>query len=268
MPTVDRTKKKPRRRAEAQATPKGRRWKAVLAPYVRPFAGVALAGMLLAGLVWVANRPIENIEVQAEFAHVSEAQVNETLAPLKNRGFLSVDLEEIRASLAGLPWVDQVRVERCWPPGIRVTLTEQVPVAHWNERGLINRRGELFLREAPRLDVTLPRLGGPVGAEHEVAGLYFAAQAELERAGMALAQVKLDPRGAWELVVGDGIRVRLGREAVQKRLATFTKVAAPLLLARGTEVAYVDMRYSNGFAVGWNSRAGRASAAKVSRADG
>jgi len=32
-------------------------------------------------------------------------------------------------------------------------------------------------------------------------------------------------------------------------------VASPMLAARSGEVAYVDLRYSNGFSVGWNAPA-------------
>jgi len=48
------------------------------------------------------------------------------------------------------------------------------------------------------------------------------------------------------------VEVRLGRQDVPARLERFIQVASPLVAARSGEVRYVDLRYSNGFSVGWN----------------
>ena len=69
--------------------------------------------------------------------------------------------------------------------------------------------------------------------------------------------MELDPRGAWELTLANGVQVRLGRQAVHQRLERFLRVASPLVATRSGEVSYVDLRYSNGFSVGWNPPATR-----------
>jgi cell division protein FtsQ len=69
---------------------------------------------------------------------------------------------------------------------------------------------------------------------------------------MRLSKVELDARGAWQLTLGNGITVRLGRQDVPARLERFIAVASPVVAARVAEVTYVDLRYSNGFSVGWN----------------
>ena len=66
--------------------------------------------------------------------------------------------------------------------------------------------------------------------------------------------MRLDERGAWELRLDNGVAVKLGRLAVTERLERFIRLASPLVAKRSAEVAYVDMRYTNGFSVGWNSR--------------
>jgi cell division protein FtsQ len=64
------------------------------------------------------------------------------VAPFRGAGFLSVDLDNLRAALESIPWVDRARVERSWPNGVRVFITEHVAVARWGEDGLMNTRGE------------------------------------------------------------------------------------------------------------------------------
>jgi cell division protein FtsQ len=50
------------------------------------------------------------------------------------------------------------------------------------------------------------------------------------------------------------VELRLGRLQIDARFERFMTVAAKLVSQRATDIAYVDMRYSNGFAVGWKGR--------------
>jgi cell division protein FtsQ len=105
----------------------------------------------------------------------------------------------------------------------------------------------------------LPRLDVPEGTESQVARLYLETYQRLAGVGLRLARVQLDARGAWQLTVtsgqsaaaNNGIAVRLGRLDVNGRLERFVQAASPVIAARAAEIVYVDMRYSNGFAVGW-----------------
>ncbi len=71
-------------------------------------------------------------------------------------------------------------------------------------------------------------------------------------AGLRLTGVRLDARGAWELKLGDGVAVRLGRQSVDERLERFITLASATVAKRIAEISYIDMRYTNGFSVGWN----------------
>ncbi len=143
-------------------------------------------------------------------------------------------------------------MERRWPKAVRVLITEHVPAARWGKDGLMNIRGELFLRHARYIPEELPQLIGPDGTEAEVAKLYLESFPRLLAVGMRLSRVELDPRGAWQLTLSNGVQVRLGRQDVQARLERFLRVASPLVATRSGEVGFVDLRYSNGFSVGWN----------------
>jgi len=69
--------------------------------------------------------------------------------------------------------------------------------------------------------------------------------------------LRLDARGALELQLDNGVVVRFGRKQVDERLARFVAVALRLIAQRATDIAYLDMRYTNGFAIGWRSGATR-----------
>jgi cell division protein FtsQ len=75
---------------------------------------------------------------------------------------------------------------------------------------------------------------------------------------MRLATLELDARGAWNMTLDNGVVVRLGRQRMEQRFDLFMRVAAKLVSQRATDIAYVDMRYGNGFAIGWKGGAGHA----------
>lgn len=239
---------------------------------LRPALGVLALmlgiGVMAWGLVVSFDRPIGKMEVGGQFQRVTPLQVEEVVARFRGSGFLSVDLAALRKSLETVPWVDRARVERKWPNGVRVFITEHVAAARWGESGLMNTRGELFLKDARHIPQELPQLMGPPGTEGQVAKLYLESYPRLLGVGMRLSKVELDARGAWQLTLGNGVIVRLGRQDVPARLERFIAVARPVVAARAAEVSYVDLRYSNGFSVGWNTPARVARGAEDTRPDG
>jgi cell division protein FtsQ len=224
-----------------------------------PWRRVATGAGLLAALALVAmllllalDRPVQRVLVEGAFQRVSPPQIETAVARVARGGLTSVDLDAVRAEVRRIPWVDGVIVQRQWPDALRVSITEQVAAARWNDTGLLNTRGHLFLRNARFVPPELPLLEGPAGSEGAVAQVYLDAQGPLLEAGLRLTGVRLDERGAWELAISDGIRVRLGRQAVNERLERFIALASPMVAKRLAEISYVDMRYTNGFSVGWN----------------
>ncbi|HKE44357.1 MAG TPA: cell division protein FtsQ/DivIB [Steroidobacteraceae bacterium] len=217
----------------------------------------ALAAGVAYGLMFALDQPIRVVSVEGKFQRVSPVQVEQAVTSAMHDGFMTVDLEKVRHRVEELPWVDHARIQRRWPDGLRVEITEQVAAARWGEAGLLNTRGELFLPNARHVPPELPRLTGPDGTEAQVAQRYLAAQGRLIEVGLRLAAVDLDARGAWQLELSNGISVRLGRRQVDDRLDRFIQAAVPTIAGRAEDIAYVDMRYSNGFAVGWK-RAGNA----------
>lgn len=245
---------KPRAKAEKRE----RRLSKIIArwrTYARRAALLALAAGSLAALTWALDRPVGVISMDGSFQRVSPGQIENAVAPFANAGFLSADLDAVQRAVEAVPWVEHARVQRRWPNSLHVTVIEQTAAARWGESGLLNTRGELFVRAAAHVPPELPRLSGPEGTEATVARRYLAVQGRMQEAGMRIAALRLDERGAWEMDLDNGVTVRLGRRDVDERFDRFMRTAAPALAHRLTEVAYIDMRYSNGFAIGWRSAA-------------
>jgi cell division protein FtsQ len=220
------------------------------AALVLPIAVLAVYGTFK-GVQLALDQPVRTLVVEGTFQRVTPIQVEAAVAEGLDAGFMTVDLEALRERVKGLDWVDRVNVRRRWPDTLIVHVTEHQAAARWGEHGLLNVRGELFTERSQYSFPELPSLAGPDGSERDVARRYLAVRGKLAEANLALESLQLDARGAWRLVLGGGQEIRLGRREIDERLYRFFDVVAPALAADLKRVEYVDLRYTNGFAVGW-----------------
>lgn len=221
--------------------------------------GKILAPLFAVGIIFATyqlsltllDRQISSIEISGPFQRVTALQIEAAISPEIEAGFVGADIDQIQQHIVALPWIDQARVARRWPSRISITVTEQVPAAVWGDSGLLNTRGELFVSESRHVPAELPRLSGPDTRSGEVATRYLAVREQLIPIGLDVRRVHLDARGSWEMTLGNGIEVRLGRKAVADRTELFLDVVADIITSRATDIEYVDMRYGNGFTIGW-----------------
>jgi len=219
---------------------------------VTPLVAVGIVVATYQLSLTLLDRPISSIQINGPFQRVSALQIEEAISDEIDAGFVGADLDRIQGRIVALPWIDQARVARRWPSRIAITVTEQVPAAIWGQRGLLNTRGELFVTEARHPPAELPRLSGPDEQSAEVAKRYLDVRDRLIPIGLDLQRVHVDARGSWDMTLQNGIEVRLGRRDVAERTELFLRVVADIVTSRAKEIDYVDMRYGNGFTIGWN----------------
>jgi cell division protein FtsQ len=245
---LGRRRKNSRKQSERRWQPPAINWRA-LAVSVASVVAVCLVAAIV---TWALDQPIQAVSVSGRFQRVAPVDVERIVKQqVRGAGLLSVNLDAVRRAIHGLPWVDAVSVQRDWPRGLRVLVIEQVAAARWGETGLLNTRGELFSNDERHVPPELAELSGPQGKESVVAQRYLGTQGRLIQAGLRLTAMRLDARGAWEFDLSNGVTVRLGRRQIDERFEKFIDAAARLVTQRGGDISYVDMRYTNGFAIGW-----------------
>ncbi|HEX7029741.1 MAG TPA: FtsQ-type POTRA domain-containing protein [Gammaproteobacteria bacterium] len=247
--------KKPNRRVPSGEAKPRFRWRKAFG-----FAVAGAGALGVAAAVSVYLREIEwerfrTLEITGELEQVSAAEVREVLQPYIASGFAGIDMHAAQESLEALPWVARARVRREWPGALIVEVREERPVATWFGTALMNRHGEVFVDGAAGFS-GLPDVGGPAGTQDAMLER-LRELAEATRAdGLELRRLLRTERRAERFWLGNGVEVRLGRRDVDERLRRFLNAAWPALRARIEHVAYVDMRYTNGFAVGWKNTGG------------
>ncbi|WP_077528657.1 cell division protein FtsQ/DivIB [Vreelandella utahensis] len=196
------------------------------------------------------DQDFSRVQVQGDLTRVTEPALQNHLEPFIGTSYFATDLSRVKAQLEMLPWVESAAVEREWPGTLSVSVREHDPVALWNGRALISDEGAVFRPAAPAA-LDLPRLNGPPGRADEVLERARAFRSELAALGLGLESISLEARGAWTLLLDNGISVSLGRDRVRERFERFMTVYESRLSPVAADITGVDARYGNGVAVRW-----------------
>lgn len=226
-----------------------------------PLVTLALGAALLLGARVFLDHPVRNLHMEGGFERVTPVEVQAAMAPGLQGGFLTVNLMELRGLVEALDWVTRAQVARRWPDTLVIRVTEHEVAARWGDAALISREGEIFASESRHVFPELPRLAGPPATEQRVVERYLELRRPLGAANLTLSALSIDERGSWRMQLQGGQTIRIGRSDVEQRLDRFFHLAAPLLGNEFDRVSHVDMRYANGFSVGWRPAAGGASTA-------
>lgn len=185
----------------------------------------------------------------SKLRYITYKQIEKIVRHEISGNFITIDVTAVGEAFKKIPWVRQVKVYRSWPDGLEVLLEEHVALAHWGSSSLVNTYGEVFRAV---IDSNLPVFTGPMeGSSHEVAKQYASFSKILNPLQQQIAEINLSPRYAWRIRLQTETILELGRDEVEKRLIRYASVYNQSIaeLNQQEPPAYMDLRYSNGFAV-------------------
>lgn len=208
--------------------------------------------------------PVRSVRLSAPPQRISAVDLLKVIRSEGRGNLVTVDIKRLRQSLEKLPWVRSVSIRREFPQGLTIQMEEHQAFARWNNSALVNPYGEIFFAQSEQ---ALPGFIGQDGTSAEIAQHYVEFNRQIASLGLSVSQIALSPRHAWQLRLNNGTVLELGREDMQQRLARFVAVQETEGVASGlavpgrlpksftggqrmeSAVAYVDLRYRNGFAV-------------------
>jgi cell division protein FtsQ len=210
-----------------------------------------LAGAIQVVQHWLATASVASVQVDGDLRHVDKRLVAEALAPVVTGNYFTADLVAIHDVVSASDWVEEVRVSRRWPNGIRIHIREKQPVALWGQQKLISSRGELFAPvHAERME-GLPVLFGPESKSVQVMEQYRAMNSVLRGLGMTIVELELTERMSWFLRLDNGIRLVIDQVDTIEKLQRFAYLYERQLKPDAENIASIDLRYRNGVSVGW-----------------
>src|SRR3546814_2362503 len=82
--------------------------------------------------------PLRTLRVAGQLERVDEQKLREAVLPYARNGFFAIRLDQARAAVDKLPWVDQAEVRKHWPDVVEVRIVEHRPFARWGDDQLLS----------------------------------------------------------------------------------------------------------------------------------
>ena len=250
-------KKHKRKRSGASARKAAR-------PPRRISAAMVLKFLLLTGLVGaaaygalstpkvvekVSSQRVEQVVIEGEINYISEQEVLAAVNAFISESLLLVDMVEIKHELERMPWVRNVTIRREWPDTLVLSVVEEKAIARWGDSQLLNQDGVIFSPDSIIGLEQLAILTGPDDSARKIMEQYQLFNQLLYQRGLKIAELSLSERGAWQLVLGNGVLVNIGKADVMTRMRRLVGFLEPFFMEQMASVESIDLRYTSGIAV-------------------
>jgi len=174
--------------------------------------------------------------------NISRGTIRKAMGDINGMPILGVPLDNIRADIMALGWVEDASVLRTLPGTIRVRISERQPYAIWQYQGvlrLIDRTGTEILRHDVSAYDGLPLIVGQ-GAPQHAAMLMDVLRQEPALWSRVRAIIRVGDR-RWDLQFANGIEVMLPELDVEQAWLLLAELEAThAILSR--DIALLDMR--------------------------
>jgi len=195
--------------------------------------------------------PIRYVRTEGVFQYLSKEELKAALMPLVTTSIFDADMQQIHATVAKLPWVKSVAVERVWPDTIDIKVHERKAYVRWGEKGLLTEYGELFMPNNVDQFQSLLLVEGPKEQEAKTLEIMEGVRIALEDQSLDLAEFSINDREAWTIKLKTGLEIVLGSTGQLNKLQRFLDTLPILGQEKIAAMQVVDLRYPNGYAVSW-----------------
>ncbi len=211
--------------------------------------GISFGALIYVGFLSIFNAsifPLKEVKVLGDLQHVKQQQLELVVNKTLQGGFFLVNLRYAHDAFEHLDWVESASVRRRWPDRIEVVINEHQPLAKWGKQKMVSQKGHVF---NAMLAKPLPAFVGPDNSAEQVTMQYAAFSEILKPVQMKIVKLALTDRNAWQIETDKGMTIELGRTDVNKRMERFVAVYRSTIAELNKKISYVDLRYTNGFAI-------------------
>ncbi|PCH57295.1 MAG: hypothetical protein COC15_01440 [Legionellales bacterium] len=213
-------------------------------------------GLLLVAYIVGNNCAVKRVNIHGVFQYVEPLELKAVLQDLKiTKNIFTVDIANVASSINVLPWVQHVSVARALPDHLVINITEREPLALWNKSGLIAADGSILYPRTLRREL-LRSSGIPTfyaSIQHTVLILehYKFIATSLAKINLTINSISINKLKELKISLQNGIKVVFGNKDLSIRLNRFILAYSKELQHHQSAIDYVDMQYTNGFAIGW-----------------
>ncbi|HEY7866040.1 MAG TPA: FtsQ-type POTRA domain-containing protein, partial [Psychromonas sp.] len=197
--------------------------------------------------------PLTFLILTGDLQHVSSDDVRTVLKEQKNRlNFFTLEIAQIQKQLEEMPWVYSASIRKQWPDTIKIHIVEQSIIAIWNNNALLNQAGEIIHASPESVIGQYIKLYGEDEFAKQVLQTYLQVEQLLKVNKFKIKLLSSDKRNSSNIILENGIALRLGKEQKLDRIQRFLSVF-PLIENKYdiNTIDYFDLRYDTGIAIGW-----------------
>ncbi len=110
----------------------------------------------------------------------------------------------------------------------------------------------------------LTKLQGSDDKKDEIVQYYTQFTQVLAPIGLTMRVLTLSPDDGWNVVLSNGVTLKLGNSNMLARLQLFVKAVPKIFSGHDATAQIVDLRYANGFAVKWETQPHPGSTSSIS----
>ena len=196
--------------------------------------------------------PIKKIVLVSQTTYSDKIKISEKAKEyLRDKSFFNIKIIDLKKEIENVDWVRLADVRRVYPDEIEIHIIEHVPVAIWNDELYLNSFGNIF--SASSIDTKLPKIYSIEGRSNTVFKYFIKFSENLLKNNIYYSIIKIEENSRRSLTIklSSNIIIYLGSDDISNKIDTFFKAYNSLNSSDLTKIRYIDMRYSNGFAVGW-----------------
>tara|TARA_B100001093_G_scaffold31966_1_gene27627 strand:- start:222 stop:917 length:696 start_codon:yes stop_codon:yes gene_type:complete len=198
------------------------------------------------------NFPINHITLGQKALNVNESDIFKIAESyLKNKSFFNINMDYLKNSIEKVDWVRNANIRRSYPNKVIIFIEEYKPVAVWNNDFYISENGNIF--SANKIEKKLPKLSS-FANRNIIIFEYFSLISDgilNNKINEKIYQIKEDEIRSLTVSFASNIAVKFGSQNIKERIDIFLKVYKTLNSSDLKKIRYIDMRYSNGFSIGW-----------------
>ena len=159
---------------------------------------------------------------------------------------------ELKKELEKIEWIDSVSIRRDYPRVVILSIKEHKPLVIWNNKSYINNNGEIFF--VKDVSKNLPRLNSKNNRSQALFKYFsfFSDNLLKNKINDKIVEISENNIRSLSVLLSSGITIRFGSKNINDKMKIFFKSYKKILNTSDLKkIRYIDMRYSNGFSIGW-----------------
>lgn len=196
--------------------------------------------------------PIKTISIESNIKNSKKIDIFETSKKyLSSKSFFNFKINTLKEEIEKIEWIRSANIRRSYPNEVKIFIEEHIPIVIWNEKSYLNELGEIFFIKEIKKD--LPRLKSSDDRNLIMFGYFSLFYKYLLKNQISdkIDRIEENDIRSLSVFLSSGIIIRFGSKNVKDKLITFFKVYKTLNARDLNKIRYIDMRYSNGFSIGW-----------------